>query len=253
VKKWVFVLGLVLSFNVRADCAEGVDTCGECGTGCLWEKKGTDLTVIGVGENAIMEGYSYTYTTQGDYASYKTTAPWGTDITSINITGTLTNVGSYAFMGARNVTSLNIGDSVTSIGSHAFCYLNDLSGELKLPEGLISIKVQAFNGMALLTSVNIPSSVTYVGSRAFSNKTAKVYCDDSQKQCDSLLFGSVDTGLNPDKLIKYTKDGDRYVLGGVKYRTLVDMQNNIPVKRIYTIDEANAVAGKTNTFSIRYR
>ncbi|HVM62490.1 MAG TPA: leucine-rich repeat protein [Verrucomicrobiae bacterium] len=69
------------------------------------------------------------------------------NLTSVTIPSTVTNIGSYAFLGCGILTNVTIGASVAAIGTGAF----DLC--------------------AGLTSVTIPNSVTSVGDLAFADCT----------------------------------------------------------------------------------
>ncbi|MBO7097441.1 MAG: hypothetical protein J6W11_02240, partial [Alphaproteobacteria bacterium] len=75
-----------------------------------------------------------------------------------------------------------------------------------------------------------------------------IYCEATNESCQNLLNSTLG-----DKVKTYTKDGNRYVVDGQKYRSLSDMQQQKPVKRIYTVKEANEASGKKNTVMIRYK
>ena len=52
----------------------------------------------------------------------------------------------------------------------------------------------------------------------------------------------------------YTSDGDKFYVNGKWYDSLSDMnKGRYNVIRIYTIDEANKVAGPINRVSIKYK
>ena len=70
-----------------------------------------------------------------------------------------------------------------------------------------------------------------------------------------LASGAVCSDIETCKAIVYADyNGTTIKVGGYEYASLADLQagNHLP-KRIYTIDEANAVAGVKNRVSIRYR
>ncbi len=60
-------------------------------------------------------------------------------------------------------------------------------------------------------------------------------------------------GLKSETISKYDSLGYKTVYQDGKKVGIFDPNGNPYQRRIYTIDEANRVAGKTNTFSIRYR
>jgi len=189
-KKWSFILSMILSFNAYAEIMSG--TCGE---DCHWKiDENRALTIEGEGN-------------MDDYQD-KEDSPWYEErnrVSKIIISEGITNIGAKAFYGA-NPGSITIPNSVESIGDKAFY-------------GLVA--------------------------------RAQIYCQNTEnRRCDTLINRKTE---GQDRLVLYEIKGDRYVLDGKQYRNLNDMLNNIPVKRIYTVEEANAVAGKVNSVKIRYR
>lgn len=71
-----------------------------------------------------------------------------TQITSITIPNSVTNIGDYAFFLCTSLATATIGNSVTSIGNYAF------------------------SGCTSLASITIPSNVTSIGSYVFQNCTS---------------------------------------------------------------------------------
>jgi hypothetical protein len=73
--------------------------------------------------------------------------------------------------------------------------------------------------------------------------------------CQAALLNSGKTEQEIDKILKsYTKEGNRYVSDGQKYKTLADMSRATnAVKRIYTVNEANQLSGKKNKLILRYK
>ena len=101
---------------------------------CTWTLDDDgNLTISG---NGAMKNYG---AVGGDYGSYSTYAPWGTNIKRVDIKDGVTNIGRCAFAGCKNLTSVDIPDSVTSIGGYVF------------------------SGCTGLTNIDIPSSVTNLG------------------------------------------------------------------------------------------
>jgi hypothetical protein len=89
-----------------------------------------------------------------------------TNLISVSIPNSVTDVGSYAF-GQSGLRSLTIPSSITSIGDTAFGNCGQLTS-LIIPESVTNIGSAAFHGSGSLTSVTIPNSVTSIGSDAFS-------------------------------------------------------------------------------------
>ena len=65
-----------------------------------------------------------------------------------------------------NLTSISIPDSVTEIGDNAFSGCCGLTS-ITIPNSVITIRKGAFSGCCSLASVTIPNSVTWIGQFAF--------------------------------------------------------------------------------------
>ena len=104
-----------------------------------------------------------------DYGpEYYTDAPWHDyldKITSVELEGSITGIGDYAFYGLKNIAKISIPDTVTSIGLCAFHGVG--LEEVKLPKGLTSIGASAFAENKMKDLV-IPDSVTLVEYSAFA-------------------------------------------------------------------------------------
>ncbi len=284
-KNKVLILSLIISQGAFAYCTPDNDTCFECGTNCIAEltysknESGDDVgtfTVYGTGENG--NGSMKAYGSTGSEPNRTTTAPWKDklqDINNIVVSDGIENIGNHAFTGGKNFDHLELPQSVQTIGMYAFMdgslksvntlkyvdtigfgafYRNSLS-EVELSDNLERIENVVFS-CNKMREVNIPDSVEYIGHRALSHlHDTKVYCNDEPAgRCESLFFGEIDTGLERKKLIKYTIEDGKYVIGHKSYASIEDMnKGNYIKKRIYTIEEANRVAGAKNRVSIRYR
>ena len=73
---------------------------------CTWILKNGALTISGSGA-------------MGTYTA-SSSAPWGTDITSVTIEEGVTNIGDYAFYGCAALTEITIPSSVKKLGLYAF-------------------------------------------------------------------------------------------------------------------------------------
>ena len=285
-KKLLFILITLLSFQTFAwqNCGQisGVDS------NCEYDITGDGtLTIrpINTNEDAVMPNYSY-QSAPATNTTYQTTAPWYAqreNITSIKIENGIQNVGKYAFMELRWATSAFMADSVTSIGKDAFTLaralsdvtlsknLTDISGwafqethslqHIDLPESLQETGDSLFSRQNAMTSLAIPDSL--IDSKNFSVKAlersqiATLYCSKEKEQaCADYINQAKNAGYAPQRLSYelYEKWGTGYLYKGKFYDKLGDIgtPNHIK-KRIYTIDEANQVAGDKNRVSIKYR
>ena len=326
--KWILILVLVYAIPAFSYCTPDNETCFECGTNCVAEltfenvlqddgtnKKVGTFTVYGTGENASGEMGRYNAT--GTEPNRTTTAPWKDKLSDINhivVSKGVTNIGKYAFSGAKNLDHLELPESVKNIGYYAFMdselksvntlkhvdsigdggfYRTNLEN-IDLSDNLTEIGYATF-GITQLSNLFIPDSVEKIGNLALLGlpAAAKVYCNNENDRCDALFYGDTDTGLESEKLVKYTKKdgfyqtedgklfanldlmahgaacssaancaeilaaanaGTPFQVGSKIYNSLDDFAKGNNVKfRIYTIDEANKIAGKINTFSIKYR
>ena len=294
-KKWVFVLGLVLSFNAYAQnsgsCAPTDENGFEIGS-CHWTLDSGNLTISGEGP---IRGYDQIYYDESINYGFSD-APWGINVDSITIEEGITSIGFKAFSGtqatnihlpdsltdistrafqfANKLESINIPDSVTSIGDYTFDTCTNLES-ITIPENIVSIGEGAFirsglknvvlpdsvetiggwvfEGSTDLASVIIGDKVTSIGEGAFSGTSGYVYCQESEnhggKSCAELVGGS---GLASGKLKVYTIENGKVKVGSKTYNGLSDLPQYV-LKRIYTIDEANKVAGDKNMVKIKYR
>jgi len=285
--KLILSVMLLFAFSVQADGG----TCGtRSGSGtnedpyvyadnCKWsfdEKTGT-LSIFGSGEMGYYTGLTYS-------GRYHTSAPWSiydTKITNLKIEDGITSLGQSAFEGLINLTKVDIPNSVSKIDYAAFYDTRSLT-ELKLPDNPnFTSTYGSFYGMNALKDIVIPDSVKLIGNWSFATclnlesititdnmglgkmfhwmdgglevnlENLKVYCVGDTAKCDANLEAA---GYGELKSIKATTkqvNGVTYVYD--KNGKLIATSGHRKEKRIYTIDEANAVAGKVNSVKIRYR
>lgn len=148
-----------------------------------------------------------------------------TDITSISLPTSLTEIGDDAFYGcsaltaftvaegnkgfkavdgvlytadgekllcypaAKNATSYTLPDGVKTIGPRAFAYNTTLS-EIKLNDGFTAIEDKAFIKCAALKSLTLPNTVESIGKEAFADCTAiaALVLPDGLKTMDKTSF-----------------------------------------------------------------
>ena len=272
------ITGIIFSNNTLAGIAGDAGVADACGTGCSYtiSTDGKTLIITGTGDNASIAKSAFTpnYDGSGNWLPGNERDTRFNSIRNVVITGTIKTISSFAFIGnnfssvvipegvisignhafqSTNLTSITIPESVTSIGWGAFSK-NNLTSVI-IPDNVTTLSQVAFQGNPNLSSVIIGDGVTSIATDVFSDisNDAKIYCrNTSEDRCFNLINKNNSSDLS--KLVLFNKQGDRYVLNGIKYKTLNDMQNGVPVKRIYTIDEANALSKPTgNTIKLRYR
>ena len=99
-----------------------------------------------------------------------------TNLLSVTIPNTVTNIYSFAFNNCTNLTRLNsmsdglfnFPSSVTTIENCVFQGCSSLT-TINIPNSITEIKSSAFNNCTGLTNINIPSGVTSIGQDAFYN------------------------------------------------------------------------------------
>ena len=121
-----------------------------------------------------------------------------TNIRSVSLPDTLTDIGYYAFYGCTSLTEIKIPASVTSIGGQVFGGCKNLS-KINLGDNLKTLSASAFNGCDKIDSVSVPSGVTNIYNIDECEKPVRV-SEDNQ------TYSSVDGTLydkNKTVLYKY--------------------------------------------------
>ncbi len=200
-----------------------------------------------------------------------------TSVNPIEIPSSITTISGNAFFGV-GTSEVIIPDSVTKIKGAAFSW----SGlqKINIPDSVTSID-GGFRGTHL-TDIVIPDSVTSIGEGTFSYclqlqsitigentqlgkiftgynsdtgftdiANLKIYCTGDTEKCDANLAAAGYSDLKSSKATTKQINGVTYVYD--KNGKLVTTSGHRTEKRIYTIDEANEVAGSKNRVSITYR
>ena len=111
------------------------------------------------------------------------------NLTSVTIPDSVTDIGYRAFAACSNLTSVTIPKSMTDISVGAFYDCSGLTS-VTIPDSVTSIGQYAFKGCSKLTSVTIPDSVTYIGWEAFDGceSLTSVTIPNSVTEIDSGAF-----------------------------------------------------------------
>lgn len=176
-------------------------------------------------------------------------------VQNLSLPNGLKKIKNEAF-NACPILELNLPDSLEEIGSFAFS--STRASEIILPKGVEKIGSAAFYNTPHLLSITIPEN-TNVDIDAFAILDGRhdalifiqnIYCAETNTSCQALKNNS----YMKDKVQYYESDGGIYFSGNKWYANVHDIGTpNYIKKRIYTIDEANKVAGDKNRVSIRYR
>ena len=142
-------------------------TCGDNATWTLSQDDQGNYTCLTISGSGAINNYDHT--TDGSTTTWRTTAPWGWNLTSVTIGNEITGIGDYAFIGCRQLGKLSLGNGVTSIGTNAFDHCDGLK-EVNLPANVKTLAAGAFKNSVNLQRVNIQKSdglVSLTGSSAF--------------------------------------------------------------------------------------
>lgn len=197
-------------------------------------------------------------------------------VNPINVPTSVSTIGFASFQ-ALIAPEVILPDSVTKIGSVAF--YDSYIDKINIPNSVTEIE-SGFRG-SHFTDIIVPDTVEYIGNRGFSYcddlksitigentqfgeifsgntddeyvtdiKNLKIYCTGDTAKCDANLAAAGYENLKSVAATVKTMNGKTYVyVNGSR----VAFSGRHVAKRIYTIEEANAVAGERNTVRIKYR
>ena len=291
-KKWAFILGLVLSLNANADsCPDGVERCGTTDDGFTWtisniKDENNNDVILQSGEiaqelNIQGTGDMQDYTRKGEGI-----APWKNSdhpggmansaptITSIVIGDGITSIGLRAFEDMGSVRNISLPEGLKKIGAEAF--LGCPISEIHLPDSLEELKDYAFYG-AQISNIELPENLEKIGKFSFgdTNHLLNITIPENTtisplafiKEGGEVFIQNVycsETNESCQALKNresmngrvqfYESNGNGYFYNNKWYANVHDIGTpNYIKKRIYTIDEAQKVTGAKNRVSISYR
>ena len=214
-----------------------------------------------------------------------------TSLESIDIPDTVTSIGAGAFNGTKlktltipdnavgpisckgcsQLTEITLGKNVTSIPAWGFQSTYKLKSIIIPEDGNVeSIGANAFNGSGI-EKITIPDTVKSIGENAFWGiSVSEIACsaENLQRYIDAA------GGFKASAKISCLGGSCEDVLKGTKWEGLLEIDyptREVPLsdgsvavynngelvgykgKRIYTVQEANAIAGEKNSVIIRYK
>ena len=160
-------------------------------------------------------------------------------------------LGIASFNGTTNLKTIDIPETVTTIGSNAFNFSGIES--LVLPDSVFLLE-NTTNTDNFPFFYGLSTAALSDVSNIFCSETMKEKCEEYFNQAQFFENGQYYPIKNKANLAIYTFDGDKFYVNGKWYEDINDINKGkyFP-KRIYTIDEANRVAGTKNRVSIKYR
>ena len=111
----------------------------------------------------------------------------------VEIGGSVTSIGGYAFQTCTSLQSISIPNSVTSIVNYAFQYCASLQSVV-IPDSVTSVEVYALYNCPSLQIVIMPNSVTSIRVYALYNLYSIAYIDFSLCNTIPTLSSSVSIG-----------------------------------------------------------
>lgn len=227
-RKWIFVLSLILTFNAFAQTV----TSGNCGpmdsngaytSSCTWNYDAATHTLSFTGDG-YMSDFGASQDTDG---RYRTHAPWrdlDTEIEHVEVGGNLKSIGGCSVYSFPNIQDINITAPIESFGQEVFGEVKDFEipstvksiGEMGLaytdtntiiiPDSVETIGDYGFE-FAQATSIILGKGIQKIGSNAFlgTSDSLTIFCEDtSQNRCSDLI-GSKNSDY-VDKIKRFTKD-----------------------------------------------
>ncbi len=149
-KKFSFLIMIVLLLTLFSVSAAAAETSGTCGDNLTWTFESGVLTVSGTGP-------MYDYGEQ-------MVSPWEDmrmEVTEVVIENGVTTIGTDAFVHFENMAKVTLPKTLKSINLRAFADCYKLKA-IDLPKGLTTIRADAFRKCYLIKELEIPASVTLV-------------------------------------------------------------------------------------------
>lgn len=110
-----------------------------------------------------------------------------TNVTKINMSNNVRDIGSSAFKDCKKLKSIEFSDNIQNIGSYSFYSCNNLK-EIKLPKKLKSLGNSAFFYCKNLSKISFPNSVETIGVLCFS---ATQWLENQQKKNPQVIVNGI--------------------------------------------------------------
>lgn len=228
-------------------------TCFSCGETCSMR-----LTYPTAEDAANNTNATLTLSGEGNMKKYHPDPrPWaGTAgfVTKVVVEEGITSVEYDAFLFFTHITEAQLPSTLNVLAPGAFQGCTSLT-TLIIPDGT-DIQTASLDGAGLTSLIvpehaNIsPDALNWVVGGANSLET--IYCSTAQLTKCQAAVAYRDGAVDVKEYIK--DDSGGYFYNNKWYSSPNDILNDNHIKkRIYTVDEANKISGKKNTFKIRYK
>jgi len=170
-----------------------------------------------------------------------------TGLTNITFPDSVTTLGSSSLQ-FTDLATWNWPANLTKIGWATFNHNNAIES-IVIPDSVTSIGNQAFTSCPNLKSIILGENVTSVGNVAWNNNVY-IYCEEKGhggKSCEELV-----SAAGRGKLRTYTVENGKIKVGSKTYNSFDELPGYV-LRRIYTVEEAEAAAGPVNRVTIRYK
>ena len=249
----LFVANTVTASQYIACSTEETEngTCFSCGQKCA-----ARLTYPNTEDALNQTNAILTFSGTGEMKKYyPDPTPWRETrgfVTKVVIEEGITSVEYDAFLFFEQITDAQLPSTLKVLAPGAFQGCTNLK-TLEIPDGvdIQDVSLDASGLTSLVVSENSTISPRALYGVVGEAPLESIYCSSAKlQQCQDAVAYRGDNV----KIKEYQKYGDTYYIDGKFYTSPNDIIGDHHIqKRIYTIDEANRVAGDKNRVSIKYR
>lgn len=138
----------------------------------------------------------------------------------LSLPSSLQKIGKEAFRGSHIIKLTFNGNNLTEIGDFAFCGCINLTGDLKIPDSVTTIKDSAFEGCSSISNIVVSKSLTTLGNSVFKscNGYTSIVLPETLTTVGKGIFQSCNEGLKdhiyaPDSLSDENKNNLQIYVG----------------------------------------